>query len=165
MKRTFLTIALAGLFSALGVAGPAAAAEVHANGTQPFTKSVGGASVVSDASFVQVQQYRERGPRGGGGRPDAVLFSNPDFHGDRWIIEGDYMADFANTGFNDRAQSLRVFNGYWIFCSDAQFRGRCRTFGPGDYPRLGWSLDNKVSSGRRISERYPYGGRPNWGDR
>ena len=164
MKRTLVTI-LGGLFSALAVAGPASAAEGQAGGTQAIAKNVNEAFGVNGASFVQVQQYRERGPRGGGGRPDAVLFSNPDFHGDRWIIEGDYMADFANTGFNDRAQSLRVFRGYWIFCSDAQFRGRCRTFGPGDYPRLGWALDNKVSSGRRISERYPYGGRPNWGDR
>jgi beta/gamma crystallin len=164
MKRTLVTIALAGLFPTLGVAVPAAAAEGQADGTQAIAKNVNEASVVNGGSFVQVQQYGNRGgPRGG--RPEAVLFSNPDFNGDRWIIRGDYMADFANTGFNDRAQSLRVFSGYWIFCSDAQFRGRCRTFGPGDYPRLGWALDNKVSSGRRISERYPYGGRPNWGDR
>ena len=100
-----------------------------------------------------------------GGGPGAVLFTNPDFQGQRFVIEGDYLPDLANSGFNDRAQSLSVERGYWIFCSDAQFRGQCRTFGPGRYARLGWALDNKVSSGRRISERYPYGGQPNWGDR
>ena len=88
-----------------------------------------------------------------------------DFHGDRYVVQGDYMRDLANTGFNDRAQSLRVERGYWIFCSDAEFRGQCRTFGPGDYQRLPRALDNRISSGRRISERYPYNGRPNWGDR
>ena len=25
--------------------------------------------------------------------------------------------------------SLRVERGYWIFCSEPQFRGECRTFG------------------------------------
>jgi len=39
-------------------------------------------------------------------------------------------------GFNDRASSLRIERGYWMFCSDASFRGNCRTFGPGDYPTL-----------------------------
>jgi hypothetical protein len=48
------------------------------------------------------------------------------------------------------------------FCSDADFQGTCRTFGPGDYPNLSRGLDNKVSSGRRISNEYPYKGRPNW---
>jgi hypothetical protein len=73
------------------------------------------------------------------------------------------LPDLANTGFNDRAQSLRVERGYWIFCSDAGFQGTCRTFGPGSYPNLGWGLDNKVSSGRRISNDYPYNGPPKFG--
>jgi hypothetical protein len=83
-------------------------------------------------------------------------------HGDRYVIEGDYMRNLADTGFNDRAQSLHVDRGYWIFCSDADFQGTCRTFGPGDYPNLSRGLDNKISSGRRISNEYPYKGRPNW---
>jgi hypothetical protein len=100
---------------------------------------------------------------GGGAR--AVLYSNPDFRGERYVIEGNTMPDLANTGFNDRAQSLRVERGYWIFCSDAGFQGTCRTFGPGSYPSLGGGLDNKVSSGRRISNDYPYNGPPRWSQR
>ena len=50
-----------------------------------------------------------------------------------------------------------------MFCSEAQFRGTCRTFGPGDYPALPSGLDNRISSGRRVSEDYPYSGNPTWG--
>jgi len=92
----------------------------------------------------------------------AILYANSDFRGDHYVVEGNYMRDLANTGFNDRAQSLRVERGYWIFCSDAEFRGECRTFGPGDYRHLPRALENRISSGRRISERYPYKGQPNW---
>jgi hypothetical protein len=105
------------------------------------------------------------GHGGWGGGSRAILYSNPDFHGERYVVEGNMLPDLANTGFNDRAQSLRVERGYWIFCSDAGFQGTCRTFGPGSYPNLGWGLDNKVSSGRRISNDYPYNGPPNWGSR
>ncbi|HSQ79650.1 MAG TPA: beta/gamma crystallin-related protein [Casimicrobiaceae bacterium] len=93
----------------------------------------------------------------------AILYSNPDFQGQQYVVGGDVLRDLANTGFNDRAQSIRVEQGFWIFCSDADFGGTCRTFGPGDYPNLPWGLDNAVSSGRRISTEYPYGGPPSWG--
>src|ERR1700674_3459459 len=83
----------------------------------------------------------------------AILFEAPDFRGRSFPISGDVVANFGGTGFNDRAASLRVEDGYWIFCSDAQFQGDCRTFGPGEYPRLPWDLDKKISSGRRIHER------------
>lgn len=109
--------------------------------------------------FVQTQGRPYRDNHHGVG---AILYSNTDYRGDRYVVEGNYMRDLANTGFNDRAQSLRVERGYWIFCSDADFQGECRTFGPGDYRRLPHALDNRISSGRRISERYPYSGRPNW---
>ena len=158
MNKSLLVLALAGATSALA-AQSVVAAEPVAQSTNAIVKHVNEGLTVNAASFINVQYGRER--RG----PEAVLFSNPDFRGDRYVIEGDYVPDLANTGFNDRAQSVRVNRGYWIFCSDAHFRGRCRTFGPGDYARLGWALDNKVSSGRRINERYPYSGPPNWGDR
>ena len=48
-----------------------------------------------------------------------------------------------------------------MFCSDANFEGECRTFGPGDYPQLGW-LSNRISLGRRISNDYPYNAPPQW---
>jgi hypothetical protein len=100
-----------------------------------------------------------------GGGVRAILYSNPEFRGQQYVIDDNVLPDLANTGFNDRAQSLRVERGYWIFCSDAGFQGTCRTFGPGSYPTLGQGLDNKVSSGRRISRDYPYRGGPNWDGR
>ena len=156
MKAHLLVVALAAASASVGMIGT-----VNAG-----ADSAGNDAVNSGNSPWVSVQYGDRHDRGDGrrGGPDAVLFTNPDFHGDRFVVDGDYMPDLANSGFNDRAQSLRVEHGYWIFCSDAQFRGQCRTFGPGSYARLGWALDNRVSSGRRISNRYPYNGQPNWGD-
>jgi hypothetical protein len=92
----------------------------------------------------------------------AILFEGPNLTGRSYVVEGDVLRDLGNTGFNDRASSLRVERGYWMFCSDANFGGECRTFAPGDYPRLPQGLNNRVSSGRRISEQYPYNHDPNW---
>ena len=72
------------------------------------------------------------------------------------------VRNLDRTSFNDRAASLRVERGYWIFCSDANFEGDCRTFGPGDYPNLPGELNRRISSGRMISERYPYSAPPAW---
>lgn len=122
-------------------------------------------SVRELGGWGEAPRHEGRGEGRWGGGSRAVLFSNPDFRGERYVIDDNVLPDLANSGFNDRAQSLRVEHGYWIFCSDAAFRGTCRTFGPGSYPSLGWGLDNKVSSGRRISEDYPYNGNPNWNSR
>jgi hypothetical protein len=45
--------------------------------------------------------------------------------------------------------------------ADADFRGECRTFGRGDYATLP-GMNNVISSGRRISNDYPYEGKPDW---
>jgi hypothetical protein len=95
----------------------------------------------------------------------AVLYSGPEFRGQRFVIDTNVVPNLAGTGFNDRAQSLTVERGYWIFCSDAHFQGECRTFGPGDYPSLAGSLGQRISSGRRISNQYPYNDNANWGRR
>jgi len=73
----------------------------------------------------------------------------------------DVLRNFDPTGFNDRASSIRVERGYWMFCTDSNFMGDCRTFGPGDYATLSW-LSNRISSGRRISNEYPYNAPPAW---
>ena len=90
----------------------------------------------------------------------ATLYEGANLSGRAYPLN-DTMSNLGATGFNDRASSLRVESGYWIFCSDADFRGECRTFGPGEYPTLS-GLNNVISSGRRISNQYPYAGRPNW---
>jgi hypothetical protein len=90
----------------------------------------------------------------------ATLYEGPNLSGRSYPLN-DTMRNLSPTGFNDRASSLRVESGYWIFCSDSEFRGECRTFGPGDYASLP-GLNNVISSGRRISNGYPYGDKPDW---
>lgn len=92
----------------------------------------------------------------------AILYEGPNLTGRTFVINNEVAANLAGTGFNDRAASLRIEGGYWVFCSDAQFGGECLTFGPGDYPTLPWGLNNKISSGRRIHGQYPYSQSPNW---
>ncbi len=74
------------------------------------------------------------------------------------------MSNLDRRGFNDKARSLRVESGYWIFCSDANFQGNCHTYGPGDYPNLPSGQSHAISSGRRVSGNYPYRNNPNWGN-
>jgi hypothetical protein len=94
----------------------------------------------------------------------AVLFEGYNLSGQTFLVSPRGVSSLADMGFNDRASSLRVESGYWLFCSDAFFQGECRTFGPGDYPSLPPGLNNRISSGRRISNDYPYKQNPNWGN-
>ncbi|MBS0338827.1 MAG: beta/gamma crystallin family protein [Proteobacteria bacterium] len=89
-------------------------------------------------------------------RATATLYSEVNLTGRAFLLGREGDANLQGQ-FNDRASSLHVDSGYWIFCSDAGFRGECRTFGPGDYAQLPPELENRISSGRRISNEYPYG--------
>lgn len=101
-------------------------------------------------------------PPGWGTQGRAILFEYAGFGGRSFAMTDEVVDNFARAGFNDRAASLRVEGGYWMFCSDSDFRGTCRTFGPGDYPSLAGGLDRQISSGRRIHNDYPYRNDPNW---
>ena len=90
----------------------------------------------------------------------ATLYEGQNLSGRSFVLT-DAMRNLDTTGFNDRASSLRVESGYWIFCSDSEFRGDCRTFGPGDYASLP-GMNNVISSGRQISSDYPYSDKPDW---
>ena len=103
-----------------------------------------------------------RPPPGWGDQARAVLYEHPGFGGRSFAMTDEVVDPFARSGFNDRAASLRVERGYWMFCSDSEFRGTCRTFGPGDYPSLGGGLERQISSGRRIHNDYPYRNNPDW---
>lgn len=61
--------------------------------------------------------------------------------------------DFVNIGFNDRTSSIVIYNGYWQLCSDSNYNGTCRVFGPGRHDDLGRGLDGRVSSARMVDER------------
>ena len=111
-------------------------------------------------------------PTGGGGGPTAggnwggqtrvVLYEQPNFSGRSYVLTVDMLRNFDRTGFNDRASSIRVERGYWVFCTDANFEGDCRTFGPGDYPNLPPGMNNRISSGRKVNNDYPYNQQPRW---
>ncbi|MCC6196495.1 MAG: beta/gamma crystallin family protein [Burkholderiales bacterium] len=98
---------------------------------------------------------------GGGQQTRVVLYEGANFQGRAYTVDSDVLPNLDGTGFNDRASSIRVERGYWMFCTDANFLGDCRTFGPGDYPTLSW-FSNRISSGRRISNDYPYNAAPQW---
>ena len=63
------------------------------------------------------------------GAGELTLYSRDDYHG--------------------RSQSVRVRSGYWEVCEDVDFRGRCRTLGPGEYASLE-RLSNRISSVREV---------------
>ena len=63
------------------------------------------------------------------------------------------VRNFEPEGFNDRAESMRIEQGHWLVCSDAEFQGQCRTFGPGEYPSLPPGLDRSISSARIVDNR------------
>ena len=66
-----------------------------------------GSTAVQTDFWVSTQDRERRrdGRRRGIG---AILYSNPDLRGERYIVEGEYMRNLGNTAFNDRAQSLQV---------------------------------------------------------
>jgi hypothetical protein len=99
---------------------------------------------------------------GWGSGARAILYERSNLSGRSFMIDNEVAANLATMGFNDRASSIRIERGYWIFCTDANFGGECQTFGPGDYPSLPWGMDRKISSGRRIHGQYPYNQQPNW---
>jgi Beta/Gamma crystallin len=91
-----------------------------------------------------------------------VMYEYPNFGGRSFVLTTDVLRNFDPTGFNDRAASMRVERGYWMFCTDANFEGECRTFGPGDYPSLPGGMSNRISSGRKVNDEYPYNQPPRW---
>ncbi len=84
-----------------------------------------------------------------GNRGSVTLYEYEDFGGRSYNITG-FMNNLDNTGFNDRASSVVVQSGRWEFCTDANFRGTCRTVGPGRYESLPSDMDSKISSARQI---------------
>ena len=116
---------------------------------------------ISSVRPVEGRYSGNRGDERGRNRDArATLYEGPNLSGRSYSLD-ETMSNLGTSGFNDRASSLRVESGYWIFCSDSDYRGECRTFGPGDYASLP-GMNNVISSGRRISNAYPYQERPDW---
>src|SRR2546421_248113 len=90
------------------------------------------------------------------GRVD--LFDELDFGGNTFPVNAT-IRNFADVGFNDRAQSMIVRDGFWEACEHADYRGTCETFGPGRYSNLG-ALSGRISSIRSVGPDAERGG---WG--
>ncbi|MFD2366163.1 beta/gamma crystallin-related protein [Pseudoduganella sp. GCM10020061] len=119
------------------------------------------------SSVRRVGRDRDDGPRGGRRDRDSVLqlYATTDLRG-RGESVGRDTPDFTYIGFNDRTYGIRVLRGTWELCSDANFRGVCRTYGPGVHNDLGRGLAGRVSSARRV-DRFDrndrYGDEPAYG--
>jgi hypothetical protein len=84
------------------------------------------------------------------GKGDVSLFDGRNFVGFLATLN-EPMRDFARIGINDRVASIIVNRGTWEFCTDAQFRGTCRLYGPGEYRQLPSGQDDAYSSARPAS--------------
>ena len=74
-----------------------------------------------------------------------IAFEHGNFGGRSVWIERT-TSNFDRMGFNDRAESVIVEGGSWRLGSDANGRGECEEFGPGQYPTLPRGLASKISS-------------------
>jgi hypothetical protein len=84
---------------------------------------------------------------------EAVVYDGPYLNGRNYVLRGD-VPNFEPIGFNDRTSSIRVVRGTWEFCTDANYQGRCKVYGPGDYRDLGRQGD-RISSARQVRGRPP----------
>jgi len=85
--------------------------------------------------------------------PRVTLYEGRGFRGRAFDINRPEVRNFEPEGFNDRAESMRIEQGHWLVCSDAELQGQCRTFGPGEYPSLPPELDHRISSARMVDNR------------
>jgi len=110
--------------------------------------------MISSVRDMNERAYRPPPPQAGyvppppprrGGNASAQLFEGGNLQGRSFVLE-DAARDLSDTGFNQPASSMRIERGTFQFCSEVDFRGRCSTFGPGEYR----SLPFRIASGRRI---------------
>ncbi|MES2323396.1 MAG: beta/gamma crystallin-related protein [Pseudomonadota bacterium] len=79
---------------------------------------------------------------------ELTMFSRDDFQG-RDVTIRDTVSNLTALGFNDKAGSMIIRSGRWEVCQHADFRGDCRTLGPGEYRDL-HRLNNNISSVREV---------------
>ncbi len=86
----------------------------------------------------------------------ALLYEEPNFGGawvafDRGEANDLDWAHFTNP--RQRAASIRVETGTFLFCTDMAFQGECLVLGPGEYAQLPGPLVTGISSARPVG--YP----------
>jgi hypothetical protein len=77
------------------------------------------------------------------------LYANAGFRGPRAAVDRD-LWNFERRNLDDRVSSVIVNEGRWELCTNRGYEGRCRVFGPGEYPQIGPRLEDNVNSLRRI---------------
>jgi len=82
---------------------------------------------------------------------EFVLYKQPDFKGPSHVVKGE--VNILESGFAREAESLIVRGGYWEACTEDRFRGKCRVYDPGQYPRLG-DLSRKIVSVKFLGTDY-----------
>jgi hypothetical protein len=92
------------------------------------------------------RDYRQ--DRGNYRRGVIELYGREEFNGRSTRID-ENVPDLRERNFGGRASSVVVHRGTWELCTREDFAGRCRTFGPGEYPQLA-GLDNRVTSLRQV---------------
>ncbi|HJU23916.1 MAG TPA: beta/gamma crystallin-related protein [Casimicrobiaceae bacterium] len=86
----------------------------------------------------------------------VVFYDREGFRGRSYSVDR-RIDNLDRSGYNDRASSAIVQRGEWVVCEDANFRGRCLTLRPGQYPSLrGMGMDRNISSIRPVHGRPEY---------
>lgn len=82
---------------------------------------------------------------------EVILFEHSDFKGRTLTLRGT-APNLDSIDFKDRASSVRVLGGPWEMCTDAEFRGTCRVYRPGEYHSVGPRLNDQFSSARLVGQ-------------
>lgn len=86
---------------------------------------------------------------GGDDRPlppagGVVLYRDAGWQGAA-LLRTEATPDLRGLGFNDEASSIEVLAGRWELCTDGDYYGTCRSYGPGRYELTG-VMHDAVSS-------------------
>lgn len=100
-------------------------------------------------SITSIQEIGSNGNHDGDNSQGAILLYERQGFSGRSMQLNRASSNLDGTGFNDRTSSIRVQRGSWEVCTDANFRGRCRTVEQ-SLSGLG-GFDDKISSVRPIS--------------
>ena len=96
------------------------------------------------------REAADDGGRRGSGEAEILLFDRRDFSGPLRTLTA-ATPNFERLGINDAAASIVVERGTWELCTDANYRGNCRTYGPGRYPSIPGGQDDAYSSARPVA--------------
>ena len=113
----------------------------------PLTGRVSSAELIAETNTAPVSIAP---PPSVGGR--VVLYEQPNFGGQAVVIDRSAISDLQRVGFENRAASMLIESGTWMFCTDAGFRGSCYTLGAGQYASLPRDVDRRIASARRVDD-------------